>query len=295
MCLTATFERLDGKHILLSKYAPVVDQVTVQECLANNWVSNYKEYAVVIEPADIEVYNDLTQKFTEHFEYFDFDFGLAMSMVGKDGWKHRNAYAYRICSNPSMFKDTLKAVTLHAVGLLRAIQARKKYIYNHPEKLRVAEEIIAHRADKKIITFSASVAAAERFKDGFIYTGKESKKANRITLDRFNKMPVGSIHSVKLGEEGLDIPNLSVGIMLGVNSSKTKHAQTRGRVIRYHEGKEAEFFTLILKDTIEVDWWRRSNSEDSCEIIDEENLMKVLRHEPYETYKEPLKQFTSRF
>nr|DAU84771.1 MAG TPA: Chromatin remodeling complex ATPase [Caudoviricetes sp.] len=295
MCLTATFERLDGKHILLSKYAPVVDQVTVQECLANNWVSNYKEYAVVIEPADIEVYNDLTQKFTEHFEYFDFDFGLAMSMVGKDGWKHRNTYAYRICSNPSMFKDTLKAVTLHAVGLLRAIQARKKYIYNHPEKLRIAEEIIAHRSDKKIITFSASVAAAERFKDGFIYTGKESKKANRITLDRFNKMPVGSIHSVKLGEEGLDIPNLSVGIMLGVNSSKTKHAQTRGRVIRYHEGKEAEFFTLILKDTIEVDWWRRSNSEDSCEIIDEENLMKVLRHEPYETYKEPLKRFTSRF
>lgn len=295
MCLTATFERLDGKHTLLSKYAPIVDTVTIQECLANKWVSNYKEYVVVIEPADIEEYNKLSQTFTEHFEFFDFNFGLAMSMVGPDGWKHRNNYARELCTDNSMFHDVLKTVTLHSVGLLRAIQARKKYIYNHPEKLRIAEEIIAHRPDNKIITFSASVAAAERFKEGFVYTGRDSKKANRITLNEFNKMSSGILHSVKLAEEGFDVPDLSVGIMLGVNSSKTKHSQTRGRVIRYKDGKEAEFFTLILKDTVEIEWWKKSNGSDNCEIVDEENLMKILNREPYELYTEPLKQFVSRF
>lgn len=295
LCLTATFERLDGKHTILSKYAPVVDQVTIQECLANGWVSNYKEYAVVVEPYDLDVYNKLTRDFTEHFEFFDYDFGTALSMVGKDGWKHRNNYAKSLCTNSTMFHETLKTVTTHAMGLLRAIQARKKYIYDHPEKLRIAEEIIAHRKDRKIITFSASVKAAERFKEGFVYTGKDSQKSNRITLTNFNNMDSGVIHTVKLAEEGFDDPSLSVGIMLGVNSSKTKHTQTRGRVVRYHEGKEAEFFTLILKDTVEIEWWKKSNGQDQCEIIDEENLMKILNYEPYETYSEPLKGFASRY
>lgn len=295
LCLTATFERLDGKHRHMARFAPVVDKVSIQECLANKWVANYKEYAVIIEPSDIAVYNNLTKTFTEHFEFFNYDFGLAMSMLGPNGRKMRNSYARQICNNDSMWKDALKQVTLHSVGLMRAIQARKKYIYSHPEKLRVAEEIIAHRPDKKIITFSASVENAERFKEGLVYTGKDSKKKNRITLEEFSKMQNGILHSCKLAEEGLDESSLSVGIMLGVNSSKTKHTQARGRVIRYQDGKEAEFFTLILKDTVEIEWWRKSTGSDTVEVIDEENLMKVLNHEPYETYKESLKQFVSRY
>ena len=293
--LTATFERLDGKHAVLSRYAPIVDRITIQECLANKWVANYKEYAVIIEPGDLDEYDRLTRQFTEHFEYFDYDFKLAMTMVGPEGWKHRNSYARELCRDPALFPEVLRTVTLHSVGLLRAIQSRKKYIYGHPEKLRVAEEIIAHRPDSKIITFSASVAMAEKFREGFVYTGRDSKKANRITLNEFTRMKAGVLHSVKLAQEGIDVPDLSVGIMLGVDSSKTKHAQTRGRIVRYQEGKEAEFFTLVLKDTVEIEWWRKSNDSDDCIVIDEENLMKVLNHEPYETYKEPLGQFSSRF
>lgn len=291
LCLTATFERLDGKHRILAKYAPVVDRITIEECLLNGWVSNYKEYAVLIEPADIDVYNDLCKQLTKYYEFFNYDFSLAMSMIGKNGWKNRYNYARSICKNAALLKDVQKQVTINAFGLMRVIQARKKYIYDHPEKIRVAEEIIAARPGKKIITFSASVATAEKFGEGLVYTGKDSRKKNRITLDEFNNLKEGVLHTVKLAEEGVSIDDLSVGIMLGVNSSKTKHTQTRGRIIRYQEGKEAEFFTLILKDTVELEWWRRSTGTDKVEIVDEENLMHILNHEPYETYKSPLKQF----
>ena len=293
LCLTATFERLDGKEKLIAKYAPVVDKVSIQECLANKWVSNYKEYVVVIEPDDIDVYGKLTSEFMSHFEFFDYDFGTAMSMVGKNGWKNRYNYAKEICQNQAQLKDTFKTVTIHAMGLMRAMQARKKYISSHPEKLRVAEEIIAHRPNSKIITFCATVAMAEQIQEGYVYTGKDSKKGNRVTLNEFSKMKSGVLNTVKKANEGINLPDLDVGIMLGVDSSKIKHAQTRGRVVRYQEGKNAEYFTLILKDTVEVEWWRRSQGKDSCEVIDEDNLMHVLNHEPYETYKEPLKQFVS--
>lgn len=293
LCLTATFERLDGKEKLIAKYAPVVDKVSIQECLANKWVSNYKEYVVVIEPDDLDEYDKLTAEFMTHFEFFDYDFGTAMSMVGKNGWKNRYNYAKEICRNQAQLKDTFKTVTIHAMGLMRAMQARKKYISSHPEKLRVAEEIIAHRPNSKIITFCATVAMAEQIQEGYVYTGKDSKKGNRVTLNEFSKMKSGVLNTVKKANEGINLPDLDVGIMLGVDSSKIKHAQTRGRVVRYQEGKNAEYFTLILKDTVEVEWWRRSQGKDSCEVIDEDNLMHVLNHEPYETYKEPLKQFVS--
>lgn len=293
LCLTATFERLDGKEKLIAKYAPVVDKVSIQECLANKWVSNYKEYVVVIEPDDLDEYDKLTAEFMTHFEFFDYDFGTAMSMVGKNGWKNRYNYAKEICQNQAQLKDTFKTVTIHAMGLMRAMQARKKYISSHPEKLRVAEEIIAHRPNSKIITFCATVAMAEQIQEGYVYTGKDSKKGNRVTLNEFGKMKSGVLNTVKKANEGINLPDLDVGIMLGVDSSKIKHAQTRGRVVRYQEGKNAEYFTLILKDTVEVEWWRRSQGKDSCEVIDEDNLMHVLNHEPYETYKEPLKQFVS--
>lgn len=293
LCLTATFERLDGKEKLIAKYAPVVDKVSIQECLANKWVSNYKEYVVVIEPDDLDEYDKLTAEFMTHFEFFDYDFGTAMSMVGKNGWKNRYNYAKEICQNSALVQDTFKTVTIHAMGLMRAMQARKKYISSHPEKLRVAEEIIAHRPNSKIITFCATVAMAEQIQEGYVYTGKDSKKGNRVTLNEFSKMKSGVLNTVKKANEGINLPDLDVGIMLGVDSSKIKHAQTRGRVVRYQEGKNAEYFTLILKDTVEVEWWRRSQGKDSCEIIDEDNLMHVLNHEPYETYKEPLKQFVS--
>ena len=44
--LTATFERLDGRDKILAKYCQVIDTIDINTCLANGWVSPYKEYLV---------------------------------------------------------------------------------------------------------------------------------------------------------------------------------------------------------------------------------------------------------
>jgi hypothetical protein len=125
---------------------------------------------------------------------------------------------------------------------------------------------------------------------------KEGKKKNRITLQEFSAMQSGVLNTCKLAEAGMDIPGLSVGIMLGVNSSETKAQQTRGRIIRKEGNKEAEYFTLVINDTIESKWWQNSHKNDTNIIkIDSENLIKVLNGEPYETYTKKLKNYTYRF
>lgn len=294
--LTATFERLDGRHEILAKYAPVCDTITIEEALLNNWVSKYKDYVVLINVNDIDVYKNYNKEFTEHFEFFQFDFNKAMSMIGPQGLRNRLIYRDELCNgNESIKKEVLKSITYHATGFIRAIQNRKKFVQNHPEKLRLAEEIIKHRPNTKIITFSANTKMAESFSTGFVYTGKEGKKKNRMTLEEFSNLSEGCLHSVKLAEEGMNLPDLSVGIMLGVNSSKTKAIQTLGRVIRLSKDKTAEFFTLVINDTVETEWMRKSRIDNNFTIIDSENLMKVLKGEPFKPYKKKVQQFTYRF
>ena len=254
--LTATIERLDGKHELLKQYCPVVDTVTIEVAKANGWVSDFTEYQVIITAEDIDNYRQYNKEFVSHFEYFNFDFGLAMSMIGQAGLKNRLRYRDELCPNGTKEDKSkvLKEIMYHSMGFMHAMQNRKKFIYNHPQKIEVAREIIKHRADRKIITFSANTTMAEAIGVGYVYTGKEGKKKNRITIEEFEKLDKGVINSCKLAIEGFDCPGLSVGIVLGVDSSATKAIQSTGRVVRKEGSKYSEMFTLVMENTVEEEW-----------------------------------------
>lgn len=293
--LTATFERLDGRDRILAKYAPVCDEIPIHVAMANGWVSPYKDYVVIINVPDIDVYKSYNREFIEHFEFFDFNWQTLNDLVGSNGIKKRKEYTSKICKNPSEWSNIFKQVTFHAVGFWRTLKSRKAFIANHPEKIRIAQKIIEARKNKKIITFCSNVKMAEAFKNGYIFTGKDSKRKNKMTLEEFSKETSGILHTCRLAEEGISIGDLSVGIMLGVNSSKTKQVQTLGRILRLSKGKQAEFFTIIINNTAETEWMKASRSNDNFEIIDEIALDHILKGEQYEKYKRNIQKLNFRF
>ena len=295
--LTATIERLDGKHELIKRYCPVVDTVTIEVAKVNGWVSDFTEYQVIITADDIDIYRQYNKDFVKHFEYFDFDFGLAMSMIGPKGLQNRLQYRDKLCPNGTKEEKSgiLKEIMYHSMGFMHAMQDRKKFIHNHPQKIEVAREIIKHRADKKIITFSANTSMAEAIGIGYVYTGKEGKKKNRITIDDFIKLDKGVINSCKLAIEGFDCPGLSVGIVLGVDSSATKAIQSTGRVVRKEGSKYSEMFTLVMENTVEEEWFRKSHPKGGYVTIDVENLLHLLKGEPWAPYNKKISNYTYRF
>jgi superfamily II DNA or RNA helicase len=295
--LTATIERLDGKHELIKKYCPVVDTVTIEVAKANGWVSEFTEYQVIVSAEDIDIYRDYNKEFVQHFEFFNFDFGLAMSMVGPKGLTNRLRYRDELCPNGSKEEKSkvLKEIMYHSMGFTHALQNRKKFIHNHPQKIEVAREIIKHRADKKIITFSANTKMAEAIGVGYVYTGKEGKKKNRITIEEFEKLDKGVINSCKLAIEGFDCPGLSVGIVMGVDSSATKAIQSTGRVVRKEGSKYSEMFTLVMENTVEQEWFKKSHPKGDYVTIDVENLLLMLQGEPWSPYKKKIQNYTYRF
>ena len=296
--LTATFERLDGKETLLAKYCPVIDTITLEDALINGWVSPYVEYEVLIDVDNIDEWNAMNKEFTEHYEFFNFNWDLISSLVGKDGWKNRQRYRDQICppdASAAVRKQVLTNITYHAMGFMRIMQSRKKFVNEHPKKIELARKIIEARLDKKIVTFSKKVAVAEQIGYGAVYTGRTSKKRSDTILDDFNNSAFGVLNSCEKINEGLDVKGLSVAIILGLDSAKLKAIQRVGRVIRYEAGKQAEIFNLILNNTVETKWFSSAHPDGNFKVIDEAGLEKVLKGEDPGEYVKPATKFVFRF
>lgn len=270
--LTGTMERLDMRHLLLEKYAPVCDRITIEEAEENGWVAPHKEYVVMLD-VDLTKYKELNKKFNNAFAFFGFDFNSAM------------ACATNIKSRIKWAKDNkqeMKTVTAMAMTFMRTMKERKDFVMNHPKKIEIAKKILAARQDKKCLTFSATIAMAEKLGDGFIMHSKKSKKKNHETIEAFNACKTGVMHTSKAAETGVDIPGIDTEIILYTNSSKIRKTQVLGRSLRFEEGKVAEIFTLVIKGTQEVTWL--ANSKTSKVItINEEQLDKVLAGESIQT------------
>lgn len=296
--LTATFERLDGKETLLAKYCPVIDTITLEDALINGWVSPYIEYEVLVDVDNIDEWNAMNKEFTEHYEFFNFNWDLISSLVGKDGWKNRQRYRDQICppdASAAVRKQVLTNITYHAMGFMRIMQSRKKFVNEHPKKIELARKIIEARLDKKIVTFSKKVAVAEQIGYGAVYTGRTSKKRSDTILDDFNNSAFGVLNSCEKINEGLDVKGLSVAIILGLDSAKLKAIQRVGRVIRYEAGKQAEIFNLILNNTVETKWFSSAHPDGNFKVIDEAGLEKVLKGEDPGEYVKPATKFVFRF
>ena len=297
--LTATFERLDGKHIIMQKYCPIVNVVSFAECLANGWVADYKEYIVLINVDNISEYKALNKEWTEHFEFFQFSFDLAMSMVKPGtGWKNKLAYRDVLYKGDDerRKKEILQSINYHSVRFMQTMQQRKSFINNHPKKIEIARKIIEARPDKKIITFSNNVNMAESIGIGEVYTGRVSKKRSNTMIEEFNASENGVLNTCAKANEGLDIQGLSVAIILGTDSSETKARQRRGRTVRKEGDKIAEVFYIVIKDTTEEKWIKNNHKTDKNYItIDEQGLEQVLRGEQPDIYRPKLGEIMFRF
>lgn len=270
--LTGTFERLDGKEILISKYAPVCDTITLNEAEDNGWVAPHKEYLVLLD-VDLTEYNELSNTFNQCFAYFNYDFPTAMECA-TDIIKCR-VYAKKL----GLDGNTVMGM---AQKWNKAMRARKEFIYNHPKKQEIAKKIIEARTESKGITFSSTIKQAESFKSGWVMHSKKKKKENQKAIDEFNSATSGFLHTSKAADQGLDCKGVNLEIILHTDSSKIRKTQRVGRAVRFEEGKTSEIFTLVLKGTQEVNWFNNSNTSRVI-TINEEQLEKVLAGEPIET------------
>ena len=90
-----------------------------------------------------------------------------------------------------------------------------------------------------------------------------SKLLQKETINFLNKFKNGTypiLVSSKVLNEGVDVPEASIGIILSGSGSKREHVQRLGRILRKSKNKKAVLYELVSKNTSEK--WQSKRRRD---------------------------------
>lgn len=264
--LSASPIRKDGKHKDFLKVAPILMKVNYEEALANNWIANYTIYNVGLELNSIEQlkYNNIEKLLKNLY--------LNMSAVTGFNIEHIEKNAFDIATG-MLSKGKWDLIKL-GKEYYRLINLRKNLLYNAESKAIRTINYINKNPDKKVLIFSQSQQFADKIQEELgdicvtIHSGVKDKQRNK-NLDEFKVNDnVRVISSIKALNEGIDIPELMVGICASGTSSKKDAIQQLGRVARLYGDKHALFFNLYIKGTQDLYWLKnRQYGLDQSKIM----------------------------
>jgi superfamily II DNA or RNA helicase len=83
------------------------------------------------------------------------------------------------------------------------------------------------------------------------------KEERREILENFRKGKYNTIVTSQVLDEGIDVPDATVGYILSGTGSTRAYIQRLGRLLRKVEGKQARLVEIISKETMEVRMSRR--------------------------------------
>ncbi len=240
--LTAIYEREDGLHILLPDLVGGIVYELKPKDLAGKHLANYvvERIKVPLTEKEKELYDLRAKKFRDYIASRKIrlkdieDFRQLVMMTGID----REAYE-----------------------ALRSWEEARKIAFNSKNKLKVLKELLEKHKGDKIIIFTRYNDLVYTISKIFLIpaiTHKTDAKERKYILDGFKTGKFKAIVSSQVLDEGIDVPDANVGIIVSGTGSSREFIQRLGRILRPAEGKDvAILYELISKDTGEVKVSRR--------------------------------------
>jgi len=241
MGLTATYERSDQRHELLPLL--VGDQVYSidSEELTGKHLApyTYEKVAVELSPDEQRTYDAEMSVFKNY---------LARRRV--------------VLKSPADFQRFIMT-TGRDPQAREALLARNKALkiaVNSESKLSLLSEKLEAFKNDKILIFTLYndlvYAVSRRFLIPAV-TYQTQRDERREILANFGSGKYKVVVTSQVLDEGVDVPDASVGLVLGGTGSTREYVQRLGRLLRKREGKTARLVEIISKETVEVGISRR--------------------------------------
>jgi superfamily II DNA or RNA helicase len=234
--LTATYEREDGLHEKLTKLiGGKVFEMPVAK-LAGKHLSNYtlKRVKTELTPEEEKEYEKQYHIYTNYLRTHNIvlrtpkDFQYFVMRTGRDP-QAREALLAR-----------------HRARMI-ALNSRSKL-----DKLR---EILEKHHSDRILIFTEHNLLVQEISKRFLIpsiTHKTPRKERTEILDNFRSEKYRVVVTSKVLDEGIDVPEANLAVVLSGSGSSREFIQRLGRILRKKEGKKAIMYEIVSRKTSEV-------------------------------------------
>ncbi len=131
----------------------------------------------------------------------------------------------------------------------------------YPEGKRVAvrEILDRHRGERTLVFTGDNTTAYTIARELLVMpiTHEIGRAERARALKRFREGEAPVLVSSQVLDEGLDVPDAEIAIIVGGSSSARRQVQRIGRVLRPREGKRAIVYELAVDASVEVDYAKR--------------------------------------
>jgi superfamily II DNA or RNA helicase len=234
--LTATPERPDGRDAdLAALIGPAVYRKDIVE-LSGEYLAEYRTERVAV---------DLSP--SERAEY-EAERAVYRAFVAASGirWSDPDAWSQFVMRS---------ARTVEGRRAMLAYRRQRELAFSAPGKLDyVAHLLDRHRADR-VILFTVDnrtvYTVSRRFLVPAITHQTKVRERSEI-LERFADGTYGAVATSRVLNEGVDVPDANVAIVMSGSGSVREHVQRLGRILRKRDGKRAHLYELVASGTAEA-------------------------------------------
>jgi superfamily II DNA or RNA helicase len=233
--LTATPERTDGQEALLEELVgPIAYRLQITE-LSGEYLAEYDIERLVVELSELErVEYDEARRL-----YLGFIRQQGIKLGGPRGW---NEFVMRA----SRSVEGRRAFAAYRKQRMLAVAATAK--------IDVLEELLHRHKQDRCLIFTLDNATAynicKRFLVPIITHHTKVKERSQI-LERFASGRYGTVVTSKVLNEGVDVPDANVAVIVSGTGSVREHVQRLGRILRPRDAKRAILYELVTGQTSE--------------------------------------------
>ena len=241
--LTATLEREDMLHLELPRLVGGLVYTKEPKQLAGKYLSEYE-----LQRLTVDLKDDERREYEENYTIF-------RNYVRKKGIRFRGQFDYNRFIMLSSRDEEGR----------RALKARNRAVsiaFNSEAKLDTLEDILKANKKDKILIFTQHNELVYRISRRFLVpfiTHTTSKEERFNVLKSFKDGKYRVIVTSKVLDEGIDVPDASLGVIVSGTGSSREFIQRLGRLLRKSHGKKkARLIEIVSRETSETGTsWRR--------------------------------------
>lgn len=233
--LTATLERPDGRHSSILELVGQVAYRATPEDLAGNALAPYDlvRLSVELSPAERQEYEAHLETRTTFLKK------RHIRLSNLEGWS-------RFVRESAKSQDGRRAMLAH--------RELKRLAKASDAKLRTLDQILQDHLEERTLIFTDDNETVYDISKKLLIpaiTHQTPVKERHAILDFFRAGTYPVLVASRVLNEGVDVPEASLAVVLSGTASNREHVQRLGRILRPRPNKRAKLIEVISKDTVE--------------------------------------------